>query len=106
MLWSESISARCRDMHKGVIINEGLDVIWEDSEVGSSGHVFCIGKTSKDDYFYIKGDYDSIENQPVFFPDFNIFKDIADLKAWLLHLKTTSHPKASEILPIMRFFLT
>lgn len=103
--WSESISARCRAMHPMIIQDENLDVIWEDSVVGSQGHVFCIGKTSKGNYFYINGDYDTFEKQSLFEPSFHIFFDVKELKIWLLHLKTTNHPKSSEILPIMKFFL-
>lgn len=114
MLWSESVSARCRDANlfsAALSSNfplELCDVIWEDSVVGPSGHVFCICNTQSDRYFYIEYKYDTFEKQPEKVSTFSLFlfADLENVKTWLRDLRAKNHPKAAEILPIMRFFLT
>ncbi len=107
MLWSESISARCRGaaLQDNTLI-QTADVIWEDSVVGPSGHVFCIGMTQQNTFFKIQYDYDIYEKQETPMANITLFPSVDKVKEWLRELKAENHPKAAEILPIMRFFLT
>jgi hypothetical protein len=105
MSWIESVSCRCRGAEA---FNETLlkaSVIWEDSLVGPSGHVFCIGMNF-DEFFVIQYEYDTYEKQTNLIAGITVFDDTQKFKIWLRDLKSKNHPKMKEIFPIMKFFLT
>jgi len=83
---------------------EKADILWEDSTVGSRGHIFCVGVLDKS-YFYFDEKYDTYEKQPDFKPSAIVFEDFEAIKAWLRELKAANHPKAREIIDMMKFFL-
>lgn len=103
--WLESIAARCRGGEKWNEQLANADIIWEDSVLGESGYAFVIGIIS-DKYFYAKWEYDTYQKQDYAISELNIFPTIENLKAWLRELKEQKHPKATEILAIMKFLLT
>jgi hypothetical protein len=102
--WLESTTAQCRGMET---FNETLadaHVLWEDSTIGPSGYVFCIGSLGKD-YFFFEHTYDTHAEEPV--QEIHMTpKDLKALKTLLKSLRDAKHAHVEDLLEVMKLHLT
>ena len=104
--WLETVARRCRGGETLDSLLKDTYIIWEDSIVDENGYAFVVGQLN-DTYFYVRWHYAPYsEGDTITTPRIVILKNSSEVKQWLKEIRDSGYEKSTELLNVMKFFLT